>query len=105
MILDSRTVTRAEVASAPRQLEATNGAEALIQLLAAHGVQFLFLNPGTDTAPVAATFGLEVQLVDAVAEWDRHSNEYVPIEELKAANDPRWQAPGWRLGPHPNPWA
>jgi 2,3-bisphosphoglycerate-dependent phosphoglycerate mutase len=42
--------------------------------------------------PVAAKQGLEVQLVDAVAEWDRHSNEYVPIEELKAANDPRWQA-------------
>ena len=31
-------------------------------------------------------------LDDAVAEWDRHSNEYVPIEELKAADDPRWQA-------------
>ena len=52
MILDSRTVTRTEVASAPRQLEAQNGAEALIQLLVAHGVQYLFLNPGTDTAPV-----------------------------------------------------
>jgi probable phosphoglycerate mutase len=27
-----------------------------------------------------------------VAEWDRHSPEYVPVEELKATNDPRWQA-------------
>jgi probable phosphoglycerate mutase len=43
-------------------------------------------------APIAERFGLEVLLADAVAEWDRHSNEYVPIEELKAANDPRWQA-------------
>ena len=40
----------------PRQPRASspaaNGAEALIQLLVAHGVQYLFLNPGTDTAPV-----------------------------------------------------
>ncbi len=43
-------------------------------------------------APVAATFGLDVVVDDAVAEWDQHSNEYVPIEELKAADDPRWQA-------------
>ncbi len=42
--------------------------------------------------PVAATRNLEVGIVDAVAEWDRNSNEYVPIEELKAANDPRWHA-------------
>jgi acetolactate synthase I/II/III large subunit len=36
----------------PRILPAANGAEALIQLLTAHGVEYLFLNPGTDTAPV-----------------------------------------------------
>lgn len=42
--------------------------------------------------PVAAAQGKEIVVVDDVAEWDRHSNEYVPIEELKAANDPRWQA-------------
>jgi acetolactate synthase-1/2/3 large subunit len=33
-------------------LDARNGAEALIQLLVAHGVEYLFLCPGTDTAPV-----------------------------------------------------
>jgi probable phosphoglycerate mutase len=43
-------------------------------------------------APVAERFALDVVIDDGVAEWDRHSNEYVPIEELKAANDPRWQA-------------
>ena len=31
-------------------------------------------------------------VVDDVAEWDRSRREYIPIEELKAANDPRWQA-------------
>jgi probable phosphoglycerate mutase len=29
--------------------------------------------------------------VDGVAEFDQHSNEYIPVEELKATNDPRWQ--------------
>ena len=42
--------------------------------------------------PIAERFGLELVLEDDVAEWDQHSNEYVPIEELKAANDSRWQA-------------
>lgn len=41
-------------------------------------------------APVAAVQGLEVSIVDQVAEFDRNSNEYVPVEELKATNDPRW---------------
>lgn len=42
--------------------------------------------------PLAAAKGLPITVVDAVAEWDRTSSEYVPVEELKAANDPRWQA-------------
>jgi acetolactate synthase-1/2/3 large subunit len=50
MIVDARTA--AEAVSEPRLLEARNGAEALIQLLVVHGVEYLFLCPGTDTAPV-----------------------------------------------------
>ncbi len=42
--------------------------------------------------PLAASRQLDVSIIDAVAEWDRNASEYVPIEELKAANDPRWQA-------------
>jgi probable phosphoglycerate mutase len=41
---------------------------------------------------IAERFGLQIEVDENVAEWDRHSNEYVPIEELKAADDPRWQA-------------
>jgi acetolactate synthase-1/2/3 large subunit len=52
MIVDARTAADAGIASAPRLADARNGAEALIQLLIAHGVQYLFLCPGTDTAPV-----------------------------------------------------
>jgi probable phosphoglycerate mutase len=41
--------------------------------------------------PVATGQGLEPTIVDGVAEFDRNSNEYVPVEELKATNDPRWR--------------
>ncbi len=43
-------------------------------------------------APLADRFGLDVTISAGVAEWDQHSPEYIPVEELKAANDPRWQA-------------
>ena len=41
--------------------------------------------------PLAQTTGLPISIVDDVAEYDRLSNEYIPIEELRAANDERWQ--------------
>ena len=42
--------------------------------------------------PVVAGRGLELQIEPDVAEFDKDSPEYVPVEELKATNDPRWQA-------------
>lgn len=41
--------------------------------------------------PLAKAKGLTPIVEPDVAEWDQHSNEYIPIEELKAANDPRWK--------------
>ena len=41
--------------------------------------------------PLCAITGLSAVVVPGVAEWDQHSNEYIPVEELKAANDPRWK--------------
>lgn len=43
-------------------------------------------------APLAAALDTEIRISPGVAEWDQNSPEYVPVEELKAANDPRWQA-------------
>ena len=40
--------------------------------------------------PLSSATGLTPTLVPGIAEWDQHSNEYIPVEELKAANDPRW---------------
>jgi probable phosphoglycerate mutase len=41
-------------------------------------------------APLAQLKKMLPVIVDGVAEFDQHSNEYIPVEELKAANDPRW---------------
>jgi 2,3-bisphosphoglycerate-dependent phosphoglycerate mutase len=41
--------------------------------------------------PLADARSVEVQICDGVAEFDRLSNDYIPAEELKAANDPRLQ--------------
>ena len=43
-------------------------------------------------APLAAATGLPVGIVDGVAEFDRLSDTYIPAEEMKATNHPRWQA-------------
>ena len=40
--------------------------------------------------PLSTAIGIDPILVPGIAEWDQHSNEYIPVEELKAANDPRW---------------
>ncbi len=41
--------------------------------------------------PVVEHFGIDAVVVDGIAENDRNSPWYVPVEELKASNDPRWQ--------------
>ena len=68
----------------------------LAAYLASEGLDAIYaspLNRARQTAePLAADKGLAITIVDDVAEWDRNSSEYVPVEELKAANDPRWQA-------------
>lgn len=51
--------------------------------------------------PVADGRELDVKIEPDVAEYDKDSPEYVPVEELKAANDPRWQqmlAGEWEVG-------
>jgi probable phosphoglycerate mutase len=71
-------------------------AQHLAQYLSSETLDALYASPmrraQQTAAPLARSQGKPVVLVDDVAEWDRNSNEYVPVEELKAANDPRWQA-------------
>ena len=70
-------------------------AEHLATYLAGESIHAVYASPlrrAQQTAmPLAGVKGLEIVTEDGVAEYDRDSNEYVPVEELKAANDPRWQ--------------
>ena len=43
-------------------------------------------------APVARAHGVDVTIDDELAEFDRDSTSYIPVEELRATNDERWQA-------------
>ncbi|MEY4176243.1 MAG: hypothetical protein RI900_3408 [Actinomycetota bacterium] len=91
---------RRELVEGPADPELSDAGHAqaqhLAQYLATETIHAVYASPlrrAHQTAePLAAAFGLHVALVDGVAEWDRESSEYVPIEELKAANDPRWHA-------------
>lgn len=43
-------------------------------------------------APVAETHGLKVDVVDDLAEYDRHATTYIPLEELRGTDAPEWLA-------------
>lgn len=68
---------------------------ALAEWLSHEHIDALYVSPmrrARQTAqPLAQVTGLDPVIVEGVAEFDRHAEAYVPIEELKAANDPRWQ--------------
>ena len=71
-------------------------AKHLAEYLSSERIDALYSSPqqrALQTAePIAADKGLAIQIVDDVAEWDRNASFYIPTEELKAENDPRWQA-------------
>lgn len=70
-------------------------ARLLADYLAEERIDAIYASPmrrAIETAsPIAEILDLPVISVDGVAEFDRHSEWYVPVEELKAANDPRWR--------------
>jgi probable phosphoglycerate mutase len=69
-------------------------AEHLADYLAAELIDAVYTSPMRRARETAAPLGLRLALepvvVDDVAEWDRNSSEYVPIEQLKADGDPRF---------------
>ena len=75
--------------------EGLKQADLLAQYLASEKLHAIYASPmqrAQQTAqPLAAVQGLAITTVDGVAEYDKNSNQYVPVEELKAKNDPRWQ--------------
>lgn len=67
----------------------------LVAALAGDEVTALGTSPARrarETAvPLAQALGLEPEVVPGIAEFDSADSSYVPVEELKAAGDPRWQ--------------
>lgn len=90
---------RREVVDGPADPELSDDGHQQAQLLADYlrheRIDALYSSPmkrAIQTAhPIGQAHGISPIEIDGVAEWDRHSNEYVPVEELKATNDPRWQ--------------
>jgi probable phosphoglycerate mutase len=70
-------------------------ADLMAQYLASEKLHAIYASPmqrAQQTAqPLASVQGLSITTVEGVAEYDKNSNQYVPVEELKAKNDPRWQ--------------
>ena len=90
---------RREVADGPADPGLSEAGRAQSERLAAYlsseRIDALYSSPmrrAVQTAmPIGDAHHLSVEIEEDVAEWDRHSNEYIPVEELKRANDPRWQ--------------
>lgn len=70
-------------------------AERLARWLAPEGVEAVYTSPmrrAVETAaPLAAAVGVEPVVDEEIAEFDRASHFYIPLEELKATNDPRYE--------------
>ena len=77
-------------------------AEHMARYLASEPIHALYTSPlrraAQTAAPLAHHLGLTPIVEDDVAEYDRNSSEYIPIEELKANGDPRFVALTQGLG-------
>jgi probable phosphoglycerate mutase len=68
----------------------------VVQALIGDDVDALYTSPALrarqTAAPLEAMLGMTAEVEPGIAEFDSADNSYVPVEELKAANDPRWHA-------------
>ena len=75
--------------------EGLKQADLMAQYLSTEKLHAIYASPmqrAQQTAsPLATVQGLSITTIDGVAEFDKNSNQYFPVEELKANNDPRWQ--------------
>jgi len=68
-------------------------AELLAEYLASEKIDAIYASPllrAQQTAqPLSIRIGLEIIDDPGIAEFDQHSSEYIPVEELKTSGDPR----------------
>lgn len=71
-------------------------AQRLVDALALDEVDALYTSPSRrareTAAPLERALGRAAVVEDGLAEFDTADSSYVPVEELKAAGDPRWTA-------------
>ena len=71
-------------------------AQRLVQALAGDDVTALYTSPSRrareTAAPLEQALGMTAEAEPGLAEFDSADSSYVPVEELKAAGDPRWQS-------------
>jgi broad specificity phosphatase PhoE len=71
-------------------------AERLVQALAGEDVTALYTSPSRrareTAAPLERALGMTAEVEDGLKEFDAKDASYVPVEELKAAGDPRYTA-------------
>jgi probable phosphoglycerate mutase len=60
--------------------------------LKAESLDAVVTSPLRRAVQTASAIGATPEVIDGLAEYDRHVNWYVPIEDLKAAKDERWDA-------------
>src|SRR5687767_11585663 len=69
-------------------------AELLADWLAVEPIDAVWSSPlrraQETAAPLAAALGHDVVIDEELAEFDREADFYIPVEELKAEGDPRW---------------
>ena len=86
-----------ETGSADPELaaEGHEQAEKMAAYLGVEDIEAIYVSPlrrAIETArPLCKLLGLEAVVSEGIAEFDRNSREYVPVEELRATNDPRWE--------------
>jgi probable phosphoglycerate mutase len=77
-------------------------AAALGEWLAGEQIDAIWVSPmrraRQTAAPLAAALGLEPIVDDGLREFDAEEPHYIPMEELRSSNDPRWAELVARLG-------
>jgi probable phosphoglycerate mutase len=97
--LPERRIVEGGTADPPLSDVGLKQAEAVASWLADEHYDAIYASPllraRQTAAPIAERLGLEVQIEDGIAEYDRQSEAYIPIEEVKQSDDPQMQA-HWR---------
>ena len=73
-----------------------SGGALLVAALSTERPEALYTSPSRrarqTAAPLEQALGVRAEVDDGLAEFDSGDSSYVPVEELKAAGDPRWTA-------------